>query len=377
MPQVTIIGGGPAGSAAAILLARKGWSVTLVEQHRFPREKVCGECLSALGIDMLRRHDLLQHLLPLDPVELHTAFLHDRFGQFIQVDLPNPMWGLSRATMDAALLDAAREVGTDIQQPARCEAIEPEVVVRNLQTNQRRVLPGDFVILADGKAAIIAARPVPSGDFGIRAHFTNLAAPRDAIQLFGVHEHYGGVAPIENQQFNVAFSVPARRMRPDLNGLFSEILDENPSLKSRFRRADRVSDWLASPLPRFAVANDWPDRVIPIGNAAAAIEPIGGEGMGLALRSAELAVDALTDPSSPYDPSALRRQFRSLWSTRGIFCRLAARLVASPALSSATFDLARANESLTQQIVQLIGKHSLPLAETPAARVQTSLRQTP
>jgi len=55
MRTATVIGAGPAGSTAAMLLARAGWSVTLVEQHRFPRDKVCGECLSALGIDVLTR----------------------------------------------------------------------------------------------------------------------------------------------------------------------------------------------------------------------------------------------------------------------------------------------------------------------------------
>ena len=47
MPDMTIIGAGPAGSVAAIALARLNWRVTLVEQHDFPRDKVCGECVSA------------------------------------------------------------------------------------------------------------------------------------------------------------------------------------------------------------------------------------------------------------------------------------------------------------------------------------------
>ena len=61
--DVTIIGAGPAGSTAAILLARAGWDVTLVEQSRFPRDKVCGECLSALGFDVLERLGLVDEFV--------------------------------------------------------------------------------------------------------------------------------------------------------------------------------------------------------------------------------------------------------------------------------------------------------------------------
>ena len=48
-----IIGAGPAGSTAAVLLARAGWSVALVEKQRFPRRKVCGECLAASNLPLL------------------------------------------------------------------------------------------------------------------------------------------------------------------------------------------------------------------------------------------------------------------------------------------------------------------------------------
>jgi 2-polyprenyl-6-methoxyphenol hydroxylase-like FAD-dependent oxidoreductase len=109
------------------------------------------------------------------------------------------------------------------------------------------------------------------------------------LKLFGVTGHYVGVAPIEDGRSNVAFSVPAKRLeafRGDLDALWRQLLTENPTLAERFGGAERVSDWLASPLPRFAIQRRWPEGVIPLGNAAAALEPIGGEGMGLAMRSA-------------------------------------------------------------------------------------------
>src|SRR5687767_15423029 len=101
MPDVTIIGGGPAGSTAAILLVRAGWDVTLVEQSRFPRDKVCGECLSALGFAVLTRLGLTDAFHRLGSVRLDRATVHPSSGRHLTLRLPSPMWGMSRRALDA------------------------------------------------------------------------------------------------------------------------------------------------------------------------------------------------------------------------------------------------------------------------------------
>ena len=107
MSTATIIGAGPAGSTAAILLARRGWDVTLIEQQRFPRDKVCGECLSALAVEVLERHRLGPMLRKLGAVKLKRTSLVAVDGTEATVDLPRPMWGLSRVALDQALLAEA------------------------------------------------------------------------------------------------------------------------------------------------------------------------------------------------------------------------------------------------------------------------------
>ena len=97
MPDVTVIGAGPAGCVASILLARRGWNVTLLEQHRFPRDKVCGECVSALGVGVLGRHGLLARLRAAGAHELTAARLHATDGASATLALPTPMLALSRA----------------------------------------------------------------------------------------------------------------------------------------------------------------------------------------------------------------------------------------------------------------------------------------
>jgi 2-polyprenyl-6-methoxyphenol hydroxylase-like FAD-dependent oxidoreductase len=361
MPDALIIGAGPAGALTALLLARSRWQVTLVEQHPFPRDKVCGECLSALGIAVLHRADLTPRLLTAHPVPITSTTLHAQGGHSVRLRLDEPMWGLSRFTLDHLLLEAVKEAGTNVLQPARCESLTPgnppHAVVRDLRSNQLHTFHPDVILLADGKGALLPRRPQATADFGIKTHFTHVAAPRDTIELFGVHGHYGGVGPIEDDRWNAAFSIPAaeiQRVRGDLDDLFDRMLGQNVELRRRFATARRASAWHTSPLPRFGVSDSWPAGIIPLGNAAAALEPIGGEGMGLALRSAELAAETLiADPTATH---SLRTSFKNLWKIRRPACRMAAKLLSSTTFAGPTIELLSSNDSLGGLALKMIGK---------------------
>src|SRR5436305_1073992 len=137
MPSAAIIGAGPAGSTAAILLARAGWHITLIEQHPFPRDKVCGECLSALGITVLQHLNLTNQIRAHDPVELTQATLYATSSERADLPLNAPMWGVSRRLLDALLLDAARDACAQLMQPARCESFKDSILkIRDLRTNR-------------------------------------------------------------------------------------------------------------------------------------------------------------------------------------------------------------------------------------------------
>jgi 2-polyprenyl-6-methoxyphenol hydroxylase-like FAD-dependent oxidoreductase len=361
MPDVTIIGAGPAGATAAFALATRGWDVTLIEQQRFPRDKVCGESLSALGLEVLTRLGLVDRLRLLKPTVLGSTVLHSADGRHLTCRLPRPMWGLSRLAMDAALLDAARNTGVRVLQPARCESLSP-ATIRHPSDNRVETLHPSWIILADGKGALLPDRPRATSDFGIKAHFDNVTGPRDAVELFGVQGHYIGLAPIEGGRSNIAFSVPVNKLehsRGNLDALWTQLLSENTALAQRFTHATRSGDWLASPLPRFPVSRRWPPRIIPLGNSAAALEPIGGEGMGLAMRSAELAAEALDQSHRANTPLPVRRlqtQFGKLWRTRQLACRALARLLSAPSIAGDVIDLARGNEPLSRVAMAMIGK---------------------
>jgi flavin-dependent dehydrogenase len=410
--RVVIIGAGPAGSATAILLARGGMRVTLIEQHRFPRDKVCGECLSAVGIAVLNRLGLSAGVKQLGPVVFTHTAIHTPEGPSVNLPLPRAMWGISRSKLDAFLLDSALRSGVTILQPARCEAIEsgatgsvsmhacgtvrpghagdellsnpdkcafssvaylshgrdaratgehpdrsdatPAVRLRMLDSNRIVTLAADHIIVADGKGSLL--RDIrPTGDFGIKAHFEQIDGPRDTIELFGCNGLYGGLAAIEDGRWNAAFSVPAVRLkehRGNIAAVFARIVRENPVLDRRVSGARQASDWLAAPLPRFGVRNHWPAGIMPAGNAAAALEPIGGEGMGLALLSAEqLARSLLAGRTTP-----LVGEYRRLWRVRRASCRAAAVLVSQPTTAAIISPLLRTFPPLGRVGLRLLGK---------------------
>ncbi len=154
VPSVIVVGAGPAGSIAALLLARAGWRVHLVEQHRFPRDKVCGECLSALGIEVLARSGLDAVVRGWGAIPLRYTRLHAATGESVTLPLPREMWGISRHVLDQVLLLEAARAGATVLQPARCEGIERAdgrsvVRLRDLVTNHVTEHQPDWVIVAD------------------------------------------------------------------------------------------------------------------------------------------------------------------------------------------------------------------------------------
>ena len=131
--DAVIIGAGPAGASAAILLARAGWSVALVEKQRFPRRKVCGECIAASNLPLLDALGIGAAFDAAAGPELRSVALM-RGDEQVIADLPPAphqkyRWGraLGRETLDTLLLEQARSAGATVLQPWSVDAISGSV----------------------------------------------------------------------------------------------------------------------------------------------------------------------------------------------------------------------------------------------------------
>ena len=336
--DILVIGGGPAGATVAFSLARAGRQVTLLDAAAGPRDKVCGECLSALGMATLRQIGLGDALRKLRPVELRRSLVFSTAGRRAELRLPRPMWGLTRRAMDAALLRAAEAAGATVRRGVRATRVVPGERPTVHFAGGEAVDCG-LVLLADGKGTLpgtAADPPRPSGQMGLKTHLIGVDLPDDAVSLFGLQGHYVGLAPVRDDggaiRWNLAMSVPAAKLkdaRGDFDGLLQRLRGENAALEVALSEASRIGDWLTCPLPSFhpRPAAAWRQNVLPIGNAAAALNPVGGEGMGLAIASAAAAARAVLDG---VEPRELRRQYARLWRRRRAACGAGAMLLSRP-----------------------------------------------
>ena len=375
--DVLVIGGGPAGATAAAALAHSGRRVTLLDAATGPRDKVCGECLSALGIASLERLGLATALDELRPTRLRRTMVFSQKGRAATLDLPRPMWGATRRAMDAVLLDAATESGVDVRRGVRALRVEPGERPR-VSTAGGEQIDCRLVILADGKGTLAGSTvkpPRPTGDFGLKTHFAGVNLPGDAVALFGLSGHYVGLAPVRDGRgeivWNLAMSLPTAVLKSaggDFDGLLSRLCEEGEPLREAMAGAEQAGDWLTCPLPRFAPrsAGAWGRNVIPVGNAAAALEPVGGEGMGLAVASAVLAADAVCNGMSAND---LRRRYARLWRTRRTACRAGAMLLSNPRTAGPAIALANRLPALGAASLRLAGKGATRLPTRPPVAV--------
>ncbi len=371
--DILVIGAGPAGAVAATLLARGGRQVSLIDANRFPRHKVCGECLSALGIATLEAAGMGDVLRDLRPTTLSSTILYADSGRSVKLSLPHPMAGVTRMAMDMALLGAAESAGVHVRQSVRATKVtageHPSVQLATAEA--RETWTSNLVILADGKGTLAGATALPAdlpertGDVGIKSHYTNIDLPINAIHLFGVRGHYAGLAAVSDGAgsivWNLACNVPAARLKAeqgDINKVFADMCSENAALGRAMASGERAGNWLASPLPRFSPrpVAAWPKHVIPIGNAAAALEPVGGEGMGLAMASARMAAGSILH-NRPL--AELHKAYCRLWRTRRFTCRSMAMMLSRPRVARATVMLARMLPPVASGVMRLAGKRQI------------------
>lgn len=363
MARIVILGAGPAGSVAGFFLARAGHAVTIVERAEFPRVKVCGEFISPAATA------LLEAVVPVD--ELLAAGAR-RVGEFtlelgdrsLHWPLPEPAWALSRAALDPLLLARVANAGAAVFQPANVTSVkyaDDGVVVtatdsRGEGNANTLTLAADLVLHADGSGRHDPAGPTPSDPrlLGQKCHLRLPAAATAAIS--GVRMRVGegsylGTISVERGLATCALVAHKRmiaRHRGDADTMVREMW---PS----FDPAWRVSDWKSCGVARSRYITPGHPRSFRIGNAAAAVDPVGGEGIGLAIWSATELSGLLnanqSGASSDFSTGqfdremldAVGREFKAAYvrrlRTRLTACRLAAEACMRPGLVRAMWPL--------------------------------------
>ena len=350
--DVAIIGGGPAGSSCAAFCALAGLRTLVLERERFPREKVCGDCLNPSSWSVLERLSLAQQVRDLPHSKLTSVEFIAIDGHKVVVDLPTGEdceLSIKRSLFDDLLLKHACELGAQVREEITVTELVHEgcwkIVTARGENFRARTLIG-----ADGRNSTVARLrnllPRPARErVALQAH---IPLPRNfgrRIVLQFLREGYSGQAPVNETELNLC-------------------LVGRPPTISRLRQwAQRHFEIPAdqpwhtiTPLTRAPVpcANE---NLLFIGDAARVVEPFTGEGIYYALRSGELAADAIAKIVRGKDRQLALREFArdcaEIYRGRLWINRLARAAVLSPRLASFFIQAARVEpifRSLTTKI---------------------------
>jgi flavin-dependent dehydrogenase len=303
--DVVVVGAGPAGSAAATALAQRGWDVLLLERDHFPRHKVCGEFLSPEAQGTLRALHLHSAVAALTPVALTHATVTTQYGQTTRMPLSGPAWGVSRFAMDEALATAACHHGVELWSGVLVKEVanrDNEYVIHvqsrsaTGQAPRSGIVKSRALIIACGRhsASALPPHPVPHErplSVGIKCHYVDIAMPAQ-VELFFFPGGYAGVNPIEDGRVNLCLLLSYeafRRTGQSVAGTLAAIREWNPALGRRLAGGQALTESICTvaPVDTGRPAMPWAD-VACLGDTAIMLPPLCGDGMAMALRSAEL-----------------------------------------------------------------------------------------
>lgn len=303
-----IVGAGPAGAAAACHFGRRGYKVLLIDQNRFPRDKVCGDFVGPNAMAELESLGLLSSPPLQSANQIRRAALYLDGAKLVGQPFPEfpalAGYGLCvpRAIFDNLIVSAARDCGAQLIEGAHVTGykVEPGCVVVSVRHGSSTTgYSARLLIGADGSSSLISrllrGAPPPKRDriVAVRAYFEGVEGPSDQADLYFSSSTFPGYCwlfPTGPGTANVGVGTLVETWppsTPQLRQLLTDVLDSDPAIRFRLSTArlqGKIVGWpLATFDPNLAVIGD---RIALIGDAAGFINPLNGEGIQYALQSA-------------------------------------------------------------------------------------------
>jgi flavin-dependent dehydrogenase len=296
MQPPLILGGGPAGAAAATVIATAGRPVTLVERNAGPTDKLCGDFLSGAALAALHRLGLDPSAMGASPVRT-IRLVHRR--TLAESALPFPAMGLSRRSLDEALLHLAEQRGATVLRGQTVRGLERSPAGLTARTASAGPIPAGTVFLATGKHDLrgLGRPPRADGLLGLKMYYVPAADQRaelhGCIELLLFSGGYAGLQLVEHDRAVLCMLVPAaqyRRTGANWDHLLDSLAAETPWLARRLAGAtpclERPLAIAGTPyghLHRFTRRS--PPDLFRLGDQACVVPSLAGDGMAIALNS--------------------------------------------------------------------------------------------
>ncbi len=321
--DVIIVGAGPAGSAAAIHLVRRGYRVLLLEKRTLPAPKLCGEFLSpetnaafeALGVGAA------VHAAGAHPIT--QARMTVPGGAVFEGALPGTALGLSRYRLDSLLFEHARSCGAEVCDGCAVEEIEGGLDEGFTVKAGGETFRGRAVFGAYGKRSTLdrkldrAFLNEHTPYVAFKAHYAGAPLPA-GIEVHAFPGGYCGVSCVEDGHVNVCWIGRTQHLK-DAGGAPEAMIEraqaDNAALAARLRPLERVADGFEA-VSQISLARKplFERGVCMIGDTAGMVAPLCGDGMAMALRSATLAAAPAVDfLEGRCSAGGFRARYASAW----------------------------------------------------------------
>jgi geranylgeranyl reductase family protein len=355
--DVIIVGAGPAGSTAAARLAKSGARVLLLEQKRMPREKLCGEFITPECFPTLRRLGVIDQVIAAGAhklTELCLCLPNQRVIRMPIAEISDEAdWALSlsRARLDQILLQQARQAG------AIC--LEGIAVKRCLFENQKPC-GVEAIRLGDGKLVSFKAQLIIDASgrnsrltvnrnervgrgrrlYAMKAHLEGVRGVNDQVELHFFPEGYGGLSRVENGLVNLCFiasELTLRRAGGNLAEVMRQTIMTSELAREHLIGARVVGRWYTAGPLSFGKRDLSLSAIIAIGDSAGMIDPFTGTGIQVAMRSGEIAAEAIIEARSANASEAIAGyclRYECEFGKRMVVAGLLRRAVFSPRVAN-------------------------------------------
>jgi menaquinone-9 beta-reductase len=356
--DVVVVGAGPAGSAAAHVLAQRGLDVLLVDRAEFPRDKTCGDGLTPRALRALDAigalQDVQRHGCAIDAYEV-VAPNHAATRASVAAH------AVPRRVLDDVLRTRALASGAQFER-AMVTTVRGEDGIVRVRTEQHKNIEARLAVVATGASTSVLLRSgilrqQPRAMLAARTYFDGLplGAPVFQMRFDGVRlPGYGWIFPVGAGTANVGVGfMPGKRRGPTAQARLAGFVRAHPML-TQARPLEPVRGF---PIRvDFLRAPTYAERTLLVGEAAGLVNPLTGEGIDYALESAQIAAETIARSLETGDfalaayERALRARFEKIFRfseiVRDWYCR--------PLLLNVLVPLANGRPALRQQLTDVV-----------------------